>query len=141
MTQTIDVTQAPLGIYESARVVVPSNSTWTDIYSPPRYQTPETPIEPSRIEQTAAIVSGAYCCHDGTGDATLDIRISDDNGDWLVVTDMAVAEDTLVGLPIAKTVVESRVAATLQARVTAGPPVVLHVSFVRQTQERIEEVS
>lgn len=141
MTETINVTKSPLGVYESARVVVASGGGWTDIYSPPRYQTPETQVEPSRIEQTAAIVSGAHCCHDSTGDATLDIQVSDDDGDWLVVSDLTVGADTLVELPIAKTVIESRVAATLQARVTAGPDVTLHVSFVRQTQEFIEEVS
>lgn len=139
MTQTIDVTQSPLSIYESVRVVVPSDGAWHDVYSPPRYRVAATPTRPEYIDQTAAIVTHCYCAHTGSSgtNVAVSVRISDDNGDFPIVLDQDVPGAALFSLDMRRAVVNSDVAATLQVRAVGANDLNFHLSVIRQTQERV----
>lgn len=140
MTETIDVTKAPLDSLSSARVILPISGDWVDIVAPPRYRELATPVRPEQTYETSATVTNAYVCNLGDETATVSIRTIEGASEFFVVNAAAVepAPDTNTPLNMLSSIIKS--GEILQARIVSGPSCAVHVSFMQRTEELIEVI-
>jgi len=138
MTQIIDVARPPLNLYEASRVTLDTAGVWVNVFAPPRWRVPPTPIDPEIISDTAALISNAFVCNLGATPSVVSVRTLNNGDAFFILLSGQVASATNLALNMRRSIVVS--GETLQAQLVSGPSVVFHTSFILNTRERVQVI-